>query len=122
MYSLTLTILNSRYLKRRLDDAFPGSSIRLVDLKKTIFHTFKNSQQEPFQLGSLDAYPAGLTGRKLQDGERLWWKEAQKAISSRERWFTASLATQAVVVIVAFAFTLVDAFGSEHVRFYIHAI
>jgi hypothetical protein len=128
MYSLTLTILNSRYLKRRLDEAFPGEealpedNIKLRDLKKNMFKTLKLSQQEPFQLGSLDAYPPELNGGKLKDEELNWWDEAQKAISSKERWFTASLATQAVSVIIAFSFTWVDAFGSEHVRFYVHQV
>jgi hypothetical protein len=117
MYSLTLTILNSRYLKQRLDEAFSGDSIRLRDLKKNMFHTLKLSQQEPFQLGSLDAYPPELDGGRLKDVERHWWDEAQKATEGRERSFTASLATQAVTAIIAFAFTWVDAFGSEHVRF-----
>jgi hypothetical protein len=122
MYSLTLTILNSRYLKQRLDEAFSEDSIRLRDLKKNMFRTLKLSQQEPFQLGSLDAYPPELKGGRLKDVERHWWDEARKATESRERSFTASLATQAITAIIAFSFTWVDAFGSENVRFHLHAV
>jgi len=112
MYSLTLTILNSRHLKQRLEEAFPGNDIRLRALKDNIFHTLTLSQQEPFQLGSLDAYP----GMSIET-EQEWWDEARKTISGKERWFTASLAAQAVTVLIAFSFTWVDAFGSEHVGF-----
>jgi hypothetical protein len=122
MYSLTLTILNSRYLKQRLDEAFSGDSIRLRDLKKNMLRTLKLSQQEPFQLGSLNAYPPELKGGRLKDVERHWWDEARKATESRERSFTASLATQALTAIIAFSFTWVDAFGPENVRFHLHVV
>lgn len=115
MYSLTLTILNSRYLKQCLDEAFPGESVRLGALKKNILRILKISQQEPFQLENLDAYPNEAEGGRLKDVERHWWHEAQIAVANKERRFTASLAAQAVSVIIAFSFTWVDAFGSEHI-------
>lgn len=115
MYSLALTILNSRFAKRRLDEVFavpphspPELRLMIDGLKDKIFKTLKISQQQPFELGNL----VDVQGIKL---ELRWWTTIQETLAQNARWFTASLATQAAWAIIAFSFTWVDAFGSEEV-------
>ncbi|PVF92989.1 hypothetical protein CPB86DRAFT_829638 [Serendipita vermifera] len=120
MYSLALTILNSRYAKRRLDDIFsqhphPQRQLMLNDLKKKIFQTLRFSQQQPFEFGELRPHPPTLDDTRKTADELLWWTAVQETLARRERWFTASLATQAAWAIIAFSFTWVDAFGSEKI-------
>jgi hypothetical protein len=122
MYSLSLTILNSRYAKRRLNFVFsqysqPQRQLLLNDLKKRVFQTLRVSQQQPFQLGNLNQHPPDLDDVAKTAEELLWWTTVQETLYRRERWFTASLATQAAWVVIAFSFTWVDAFGSEKVSF-----
>jgi hypothetical protein len=114
MYSIGLTILNSRYAKRRLDEVFviPNEvevgRATLTDLKQRIFKTLRISQQQPFDLG--DLWTVQTAEKELQ-----WWRAVQERLQQSGRLFTASLATQIALAIVAFAFTWVDAFGSEEV-------
>lgn len=122
MYSIGLTILNSRYAKRRLDEVFViPNDVRigranLMDLKKRIFKTMRISQQQPFELG--DLWQVQRAEEELQ-----WWRALQERLEQSGRLFTASLATQIALAIVAFAFTWVDAFGSEEVsRLSIHFV
>ncbi|PVF92988.1 hypothetical protein CPB86DRAFT_877490 [Serendipita vermifera] len=123
MYSLALTILSSRYAKQRLDHAFsqypePATLEHLLvlrNLKKEVFQTLRVSQQQPFELGDLRPYPPDLSDFTKTKAELLWWTTVQKTLARSRRFFTASLATQAAWVIIAFSFTWVDAFGSEKI-------
>ncbi|KAG9020454.1 hypothetical protein FS842_007320, partial [Serendipita sp. 407] len=58
MYSLALTLLNSRYAKKLLDP-LPApkdaeKTLQFKELKTSIFQTFRISQQEPFALAVRD--------------------------------------------------------------------
>ncbi|PVF92990.1 hypothetical protein CPB86DRAFT_801601 [Serendipita vermifera] len=120
MYSLAMTILNSRYVKRRLDEVFshrskPQLQLMLDDLKMRIFKTLRVSQQQPFELGRLEAHSSDLDDDSKTELELRWWSMVDETLEWRQRRFTASLATQAGWAIVAFSFTWVDAFGSEKI-------
>ncbi|KAG8800182.1 hypothetical protein FRC17_006949 [Serendipita sp. 399] len=114
MYSLALTILNSRYVKRLFDSLpepeYSEGQVHLNELKASVFHVFRISQQEPFAL-------ALRNGTSLADFKTVqsWWGTVHRSLSRSSRWFTASLATQAAWAIIAFAFTWVDAFGSSKI-------
>ncbi|PVF92987.1 hypothetical protein CPB86DRAFT_716343 [Serendipita vermifera] len=126
MYSLALTILNSRHAKQRLDQIFsrdrdpvtPEHRVMhdmLNNLKDRVFQTLRVSQQQSFELGDLRPHPPNLDDFAKTREELLWWTTVQESLSRRNRRFTASLATQAAWVIIAFSFTWVDAFGSEKI-------
>lgn len=123
MYSLAMTILNSRYVKRRLDEIFvPGfkaqRQLMLDDLKIRIFKTLRVSQQQPFELHNLNPHASDLDDDSKTELELRWWSIVEETLEWRQRRFTASLATQAGWAIVAFSFTWVDAFGSEKVSLF----
>ncbi|KAG8856554.1 hypothetical protein FRB91_000607 [Serendipita sp. 411] len=114
MYSLALTLLNSRYAKKLLDP-LPApkdaeKTLQFKELKTSIFQTFRISQQELFALAVRD-------GASVDDLTtlRAWWRSTSHSLMKGTRWFTVSLATQAAWAIVAFAFTWVDAFSSSNV-------
>ncbi|KAG8822078.1 hypothetical protein FRC17_009656 [Serendipita sp. 399] len=111
MYSLALTILNSRYVKKLLDTLPTPKEdeerLQLNELKESIFQAFRFSQQEPFALATYDA--ASVVDLATL---RSWWRSVRHCLARNSRWFTASLATQAAWAIIAFGFTWVDAFGS----------
>ncbi|KAG8851165.1 hypothetical protein FRB91_008359, partial [Serendipita sp. 411] len=114
MYSLALTLLNSRYAKQLLDELpvpkDPEENLQFTEFKASVFQTLKVSQQEPF----------GVAARTATSSEdfaivRSWWRSVHHSLKKSARWFTASLATQAAWAIIAFAFTWVDAFGSSKI-------
>ncbi|KAG8820240.1 hypothetical protein FRC17_010214, partial [Serendipita sp. 399] len=99
MYSLSLTILNSRYVKRRLDELFllhpdPRRQHMLEDLKTRIFQSLRFSQQQAFELGSLGAHHPALDDVQKIGFELQWWKALQETLTANARSLTASLATQ----------------------------
>jgi hypothetical protein len=116
-YSLALTILNSRHIRHRLDRAFAqvrfqSSSPRALmiqELKTRIFKALKMSHQQPFEIDDRLSVPQPF------EQELNWWSCLQETLSKSEATFRASLATQMAWAIIAFAFTWVDAFGSENV-------
>jgi hypothetical protein len=120
-YSLVLTILNSRYAKRRLDSLFsqyPHSKRQLLlkELKEQIFQTLRVSQQQPFELGDLRAYPPNRDEVEKTNDELQWWTAVQETLTRSKRLFTASLTAQSTWVIISFSFTWVNAFGPKEVR------
>ncbi|KAG8820238.1 hypothetical protein FRC17_010212 [Serendipita sp. 399] len=120
MYSLALTIFNSRYARRQLDGLFlryqdPQRQLILDDLKLRVFQSLRVSQQEPFELGNLGPYDLRWDNTEKAELELRWWKTLHETLSSKARSFTASLATQAAWAFVAFSFTWVDALGSEKI-------
>ncbi|KAG9055191.1 hypothetical protein FS842_002884 [Serendipita sp. 407] len=119
-YSLSLSILNSRHVKRRLDELFsrhPDARRQLVldDLKERVFQTLRLSQQQPFELDNLGAHDPGLDDAGKAELELRYWKVLQETLKVKLRSFTASLATQFTWALVAFSFTWMDAFGSEKI-------
>ncbi|KAG8817490.1 hypothetical protein FRC17_011208 [Serendipita sp. 399] len=111
MYSLALTLLNSRYVKKQLDSlrTLNGDEGQLELLKKSVLQTFRFSQQEPFGL----TIPMGAVTSDFVTLTH-WWHSACKSLEKSARWFTASLATQSAWAMAAFAFTWVDAFGPRN--------
>ncbi|KAG8756949.1 hypothetical protein FRC14_002517 [Serendipita sp. 396] len=119
-YSLSLSILNSRHVKRRLDELFsrhPDARRQLVldDLKERVFQTLRLSQQQPFEPDNLGAHEPGLDDAGKAELELRYWKVLQETLKVKSRSFTASLATQFTWALVAFSFTWMDAFGSEKI-------
>ncbi|PVG00044.1 hypothetical protein CPB86DRAFT_783180 [Serendipita vermifera] len=117
IYSLILTIFNSRHIRRQLDRAFaqvrfqPSSprAYMIQELKTRIFKSFKMSHQQPFEVDDRLGVPQSI------EQEINWWTCLQKTLSDNEAMFRASLAAQMAWAILAFAFTWVDAFGSENI-------
>ncbi|KAG8817993.1 hypothetical protein FRC19_010965 [Serendipita sp. 401] len=113
MYSLALTLLNSRYIKHLLE-SIPKSKYedqKLQNLKTGVLQTFRFSQQEPFGLTVAEGEP--LTNDF--DAVVSWWHSTHQSLDKSARWFTASLATQSAWALIAFAFTWVDAFGPRNI-------
>ncbi|KAG8768368.1 hypothetical protein FS842_004424 [Serendipita sp. 407] len=116
MYSLALTLLNSRYAKQLLDSLpIPKNideQLQFDELRTAVFQALRISQQEPFAVAIRSAdSPGGLDLAIV----RAWWRSVRESLVKSARWFTASLATQAAWAIIAFAFTWVDAFGPSKV-------
>ncbi|KAG8762434.1 hypothetical protein FRC15_008510, partial [Serendipita sp. 397] len=116
MYSLALTLLNSRYVKRLLDSLpIPKDGderLQFDELKVTLLQALRVSQQEPFAIAIRSADSLGGVDLAIV---RAWWRSLRESLMKSARWFTASLATQAAWAIIAFAFTWVDAFGSSKI-------
>ena len=118
-YSLILTFLGTRWLEKQCAatlDQIPASTPedwRRQTKLQSIFNNMKRvlrlAQQEPYENLEFQAIPENLKG------EVDWWGKLDGTVQRSKRGYTASFVHQLLWVTVAFAFSIVDAFGSEKV-------
>lgn len=117
-YSLILTLFGNRWLQKQcavaMDD-LPVNSPETRDRRAIIGHmkeVFCLARQEPYEGVKLHS-PSNLTA------ELEWWRKLEMTVEKSKRGYTASFVHQLLWVNVAFAFTVVDAFGSQNVSHFL---
>lgn len=118
-YSLILTFLGTRWLEQQCAAALhcmPASTaderqrqVRLTGIFRDMKGVLCLAQQEPYE--NLDFQPLP----KDIQGEVDWWGRLYGTVQKSKRGYTASFVHQLLWVSIAFAFSIVDAFGSEKV-------
>ena len=118
-YSLTLTFFGTRWLQKQCagaTDLLPESTADEQATKRKLTSIFDNmkevlclAQQEPYENLDFDQNPTNI------DAEVEWWGRLHKIVQKTKRGYTASFVHQLLWVNIAFAFAVVDAFGSERV-------
>ena len=136
-YSLILTLFGNRWFQKQCEaaiDSIPVSTredkSRRENLKKAIAsmkEVLCLARQEPFEnlqfapLGNLEFEPRGnLEFEPRENSDNLqhevdWWRKLEEIVRKSKRGYTASFVHQLLWVNIAFAFTVVDAFGSQNV-------
>ena len=121
-YSLTLSFFGTRWLRKLCDSATDGMP-RGTDGRtkkkhiRTLFDHMKEvlclAQQEPFENLKFCQLRQELDLDIEKEGH--WWEKLDKIVNKTKRGYTASFIHQLLWVNIAFALTIVDAFGSERV-------
>ncbi|KAF8465302.1 hypothetical protein BDZ91DRAFT_795030 [Kalaharituber pfeilii] len=122
-FSLVLTFLNARWIHKRCAetvDLLPKRTFHDREKQKIVKSIFKSmkkvlsvAQQEPYERVQDIRISNDLDGDLLWDEH--WWKMLAAAVQKTKRGYTASFVHQLLWVNIAFAFSMVDAFGSENI-------
>ncbi|RPA85732.1 hypothetical protein BJ508DRAFT_411723 [Ascobolus immersus RN42] len=121
-YTLALTFLSSRWLRAEVRQIFGQyeKSGRLVprivfqpleDLPGNIERTLRYCQQEPLYIGDLGS--RGLN-RGTMEIHKHYWESLWEKVLEAKRPYTASFVSQILWVVVAFVFTMIDAFSNDN--------
>jgi hypothetical protein len=101
-YSLALTVLNSRWITRRFaSHQYPN--------KMNAVHILSRLQQSPLKVVTTDSLLASLVVLPENDD---WWKTLAASLDYHRTWSVYAV-TSIAWVVVAYIFTLIDAFTGD---------
>ena len=110
-FSLMMTILNRRWLRKRVRSIRSGSNKKLLqDRLRDVERFLEAAQQVPLRLRPYPEWIASLLLLKHNDD---WWSNFTGRLDATRRKPTLSLVAQMLVAVTAWILTIIGSFGSS---------